>query len=742
MKILRVIALLSICISAAFSQSTVTVSGHLITGSGGVSSTNVSVLWELINDSGQICRVAASGVIVPTSFTVTQAQLAAGISLIPNNVISCGSTLGANRWRFTVKAGGIGTRQCSLNITGTTNLDSVSCLNALPTTPIPATGDSLYARIDGTNAGFTGPLTGTSFNFSGNGTVGGTLGVTGNATVNSILSAKDLARTCDASFYSGADDGAKIVSALADSGCTTVSALNLVALTGASSVTIPNNKHVILPCGLYVAATTAFSVGSFASLRGIAQNCTIISTNSGTANIIDIPSSTQWWGLRDFAIRSEVARTAGAGVGGHGGNGIMERVVVYPVFDGVWFDTASTAGQNVLRDVQFTNGTGTPTAGAGGTWHCGFRNGGIASGTVSGNTLDHVTAAMNTAFTDAGFCIQDGSDTIIITGNSQAVANIGGSDSVALHLETVAGGGSPSNIQVGPATFEGGVTKNGVVIDSGLNVKFYSVTIQSSLKGMLINSCVGCSFVGGTLHLNQQHGIHVVSAFYTNIAANHFSDNSQGTTNTFDDILIAAGVTNFQIRGNFHADFSSTGKVCKWGVEVAAGASNNYVIDDVNPGSCGTGSVSDSGTGLSKRVCSPISGSGCNFGGSPIQQMGSSSGTVTVQPAAVAGTPTMTWATVSGVIGSVGTGTGPTNGTLIAAGTCQAQPSITLTGAATTDAATLNVNAAIPATWQTGIQWRAEVQSAGSCVPILCNPTAAGITPANTTVRCTVMHTQ
>jgi hypothetical protein len=177
---LRVIALFCMCASA-FSQATVTVSGHIITGSGTASSANISILWELVNDNGQICKVAASGIIVPPSFSVTRAQLAAGIPLIPNNTISCGTTLGANRWRFTVKSGGVGTRQCSLNITGTTNLDSVSCLNSLPTTPIPATGDSLYARIDGTNAGFTGPITGTSFNFSGTGTLAN-LNVTGSCT--------------------------------------------------------------------------------------------------------------------------------------------------------------------------------------------------------------------------------------------------------------------------------------------------------------------------------------------------------------------------------------------------------------------------------------------------------------------------------------------------------------------------------------------------------------------------------
>lgn len=558
--------------------------------------------------------------------------------------------------------------------------------------------------------------------------------------VSSPLAFQTFWKTCDASFYAGVDDGAKIQAADLDPNCDIISAVNLVALTGANPVTIHNGKHLILPCGLYVGSTTSFIIGSFASLRGRAQNCTIVSTNSATANIIDIPNATQWWGVYDLAIRSEVARTAGAGLGIHGGNGVAERVVVYPVFDGAWADTASTAGLNVLREVQFTNGTGTPTAGNGGAWHCGFRNGGVATGTVSGNTLDHVTVSMITAFTDAGICIQDGSDTIIIDDNTQAVANIGGSDSRALHLETVNGGNAPANIQVSDSTFEGGVTKEGVVIDSGLNAMFSNVTVQSSLRGVLLNSCIGCSFKGGTFHLNQQEGFRLVNAFNTLIEGNRFSANSQQTTNTFDDIFVAANNTVFQIRNNTHADFFSTGKICKWGVEVAAGTSNNYAIADINPGSCGTGSVSDSGTGTNKYVCNP--GAACNFGNSAIQQMGATSGTVTVQPAAVAGTPTLTWPTASGVIGASGTGTTTTNGTAIAAGTCQAQSSITIAAALTSDSAVANINAAIPATWQTGISWRAEVQSAGACVPILCNPTAGSITPAATAIRCTTTHTQ
>ena len=135
-----------------FAQTTVTVSGHPITGQNATPSGGVSILWELANDNSQQCKINGTGIIVPASFSVTPAQLAAGISIIPNNIIVCGSTLGASRWRYTIKASGIGTRQCPLNITANINLDSAVCLNATatPTTTVPAA--SLFLLLDGSNS--------------------------------------------------------------------------------------------------------------------------------------------------------------------------------------------------------------------------------------------------------------------------------------------------------------------------------------------------------------------------------------------------------------------------------------------------------------------------------------------------------------------------------------------------------------------------------------------------------------
>lgn len=87
---------------------------------------------------------------------------------------------------------------------------------------------------------------------------------------------------------------------------------------------------------------------------------------------------------------------------------------------------------------------------------------------------------------------------------------------------------------------------------------------------------------------------------------------------------------------------------------------------------------------------------------------------------------------------TIGSGTSTSNGTAIGAGTSQAQPAITVTGALTSDTATCSLNAAPPATWQTGIQFLPGVVTANTVTPWLSNGTAGSITPVATAIRCTV----
>ncbi len=84
---------------------------------------------------------------------------------------------------------------------------------------------------------------------------------------------------------------------------------------------------------------------------------------------------------------------------------------------------------------------------------------------------------------------------------------------------------------------------------------------------------------------------------------------------------------------------------------------------------------------------------------------------------------------------TIGTGSVTTAGTAILTGACQAQTNITVTGTAVTDAVSANIGAALPATWQTGIQLSAHPTATNTVTVYLCNPTAGSVTPAATAVN-------
>ena len=71
-----------------------------------------------------------------------------------------------------------------------------------------------------------------------------------------------------------------------------------------------------------------------------------------------------------------------------------------------------------------------------------------------------------------------------------------------------------------------------------------------------------------------------------------------------------------------------------------------------------------------------------------------------------------------------------TNGTAVGAGTCQAQPTLSLTNVATSSVLLWSTSAALPATWQTGIAVVPDVSTSGTAKLWLCNGTAGSITPA------------
>lgn len=561
------------------------------------------------------------------------------------------------------------------------------------------------------------------------------------------LSAQYFEGVCDAFFYGGLDAGASINLAEADSACSSVTALNFTNPTTAATI----NATKPLTLGAYTltggaGANPVISVGPQSTLAGVGMNYSIVTSTSNTNDVVKAPAAAQRFTIHDLTITQPVTRSAGAALRMSGGNASVYNIYIPIYFDGIFFDTAITSGNTMVSHFWLGNAVDS------GSPHCAIRNGGVNSGSVASNQFENGVILTSATHTDALICIQDGSDTILFS-NVQAVWDSVHS-SVALHTEVVNGGLEPFAIKFVSSAFEGGPSANSVVIDKIREFTCIDCNEATGLKGILINggSSVGIArfhWTGGVIENNQQHGLDIEAGIGDiNVSGVRFADNGKQTNNTYDHIF-NVGASNFRFDQNFFDSILPSGppaNLVKWDIENAASACNNYTMAGNNFSASGaSGTVSDGCTGTNRFVVSLNGTNPTTFPAKGIQLPEGTNPTVAALNTVCnpnTSTHQLECANNGGsffrMTQTIGSGTVTTAGTAVVAGVCQAQTGITVTGSLTTDQAVANINAALPATWQTGIRWTAEVSAAGTCTVNLCNPTAGGITPAATAVRCTV----
>ncbi|HEY4678811.1 MAG TPA: hypothetical protein VIJ01_16715 [Candidatus Angelobacter sp.] len=561
-----------------------------------------------------------------------------------------------------------------------------------------------------------------------------------------LILRKIAGRTCYADQYPGADAGAKMIAAEADTNCSSVDATGFTGpQTGTSTVT----ATVPLTVGAYTytsSANPAMVVGNQSAIIGLGMNNTIVTSSSNTADVVRALSTSQRFTIHDLTVQQPVTRTAGAALRMSGGNASIYNISIPIYFDGMFFDTAITSGGNMVNNFWLGNAVDS------GSPHCGLRIGGVSSGTVASNQFANGEILTSATHTDADICVQDGADTQLFT-NVQAIWDSVHS-SVALHTEVVNGGTEPFGINFVNSVFEGGPSANSVVIDKVRAFTCIDCNEATGLKGVVINGGVTTGlakfmWLGGVIENNQQHGVDIEAGIGDiNIIGVRFADNGKQTNNTFDHIF-NVGAGNFHFDQNFFGSILSSGapaNTVKWDIENAASACTNYTMTGNNFNTSGaSGTLSDGCTGTNRFSTNLGSSTPTIF---PLLGIQLPEGT---NPTAVGlnticnpntSTHQLECANNGGsffrMTQTIGTGTVTTAGTAVAAGTCQAQTGITVTGATTSDSGNASLNVALPATWQTGINWNNVQITANTCTISLCNGTAASITPAATAVRCTV----
>lgn len=424
-----------------------------------------------------------------------------------------------------------------------------------------------------------------------------------------------ILRACDASTYKGSDAGTQINAAEADVNCDAVDASKFMKPVAAATIKVL--KPLIL--GAYTLTTSGnpgLILGTHSRLEGQGRNYTVVTTTSPTSDIIKLAPGANYSYVGGLTIQSAVQREGGAGLHIQGGNSVFREILINPVWNGIALDVAGSADNNQFDAIQISSGVGgSPGQGRGNAWNCGILNGGIPTGTVASNSFSHIQiVSTGPAFQDAMVCIQDGSDSVSFS-DSQFVANVHGADGVAVHIERIANGNAPSWIKFTSSYFEGGLTKNAVVIDSVLTVDFNNCFEASSLRGMLVNAATRVAWRGGQFYNNRREAVRLTAAEDFDLSGARIGNNSLESANTFDDIFISTGVSTFKITDNTFKAILPTRILPKWNIAIAAGASDHYVVTgNIMPGFASTGAVSDGGKGPHKVICNPIS-SGCNLSG-------------------------------------------------------------------------------------------------------------------------------
>jgi hypothetical protein len=410
----------------------------------------------------------------------------------------------------------------------------------------------------------------------------------------------------DANLFAGANDGAKIDAAIlalpARGG--TVDGRALTGCTAPATITI--NKNVVLllpPCPspsyFNVGGSPGISVTSgstYSQIRGQGRASSVLSTSSGTANIIQIDPASLAKGvdIMDVGFTSSVARTAGAAIAPLSGFTRVERIAIDRTFNGIHFSDERGAG--VFIDV-----VGSPIFASSGSWQNLIRLGPL---TVAGQRIDTITFSKvigdgENTFSDAQVGIYDGTDAPVFSDSIFAGSTV---CSVALNINKISTGDLPKGAKFTNVFFEACTarTTNAVQITSCQNCEFHNSQIFAGLNGVVIAGGTGTKWFGGTVFNHNRHGFSLTGGTNTQITGMRLGNNGRETNATYNDINVAAGVTDFQINDNQFYDVGVVGAGNKplWNLFIAAGATTRYSISNNSWGAEATsGTVSNGATG-------------------------------------------------------------------------------------------------------------------------------------------------
>jgi hypothetical protein len=376
--------------------------------------------------------------------------------------------------------------------------------------------------------------------------------------------------------------------------------------------------------------------------------------------------------------------------------------------------------------------------------------------------------------TDALFAFDGFLDTVKLTTNDMAV--VSGGPAVSVRNTVSACVECPRWVHLTSNSFEA----QGQTVINAASSKDFQITggyVVSGTTGVALGSSAFGPKIQGVVFSNIGQSAVTISAgtgsYGVRVLDNYFDDQCNSVTNTYDAISVAANSNDFMIRGNVFRDLNAN--TCAHFLNIS-GTSDRYMVQGNDfQGTTGTSAVTNTASGSNRSVLGntpnaaiadsvnnsvalngaatfngttqfntkPTAAVGIAITAAQPFQMNEGSNPSAIGGADVCGGNSTAHAlecsynagTFFPMTQTIGTGNVTTAGTAVTNGTSQAQTGITVTGALTTDSCTANLAAALPATWQTGIQFRCDVTASGTVTVNLMNPTAGSITPAATVVN-------
>lgn len=375
----------------------------------------------------------------------------------------------------------------------------------------------------------------------------------------------------------------------------------VIALNDRCAIEIPPGVFKVDP-----AVFTGFGSAPI-TIRGAGRGVTVLVPNNGTGDFIHLNSSVDGVDIGDFAIynTSGTPFTANDGIDTNG----ADDVYIHDMLFVDLFNDINVNGSSIKVSMQRTvhsqtNGNASSvgilvTNGAAGDTYIGpdvvMSNTGATRRRASVEIAESGHYEVNQANLTGsvqGLLIDPAAGKIVAFGFHNEIL----CDSCTVNGMTLSAATATSTIK---NIHSVNSWYSGTVAGGGAGV------VTSGTAGGIIN---GITFTNDRFLNNQTHGVQHGFGTGFRFVECQAKGNSQASANASDGINVAAAVSNWNVNGGKYGgtDSAETGGNHRWGIFVAAGASNNYSVVGADLTGNTSGPLSDGGTGTVKRFVGNI----------------------------------------------------------------------------------------------------------------------------------------